>query len=123
MTRITPLRLMILQFSQSFLTDARTFMFQIFRRSLNHYPAHGHVERRQFQSHFVPDGNCRRLRPLPAGRVRHEAVAIDQFRPEQPFAEHFHYDAFKGDGVFAWHVRISGSAPVTSTVCSKWAES
>jgi hypothetical protein len=26
MTRMTPLRLMILQFSQSFLTDARTFI-------------------------------------------------------------------------------------------------
>jgi len=28
-TRITPLRLMILQFSQSFLTEARTFIFKI----------------------------------------------------------------------------------------------
>ena len=123
MTRITPLRLMILQFSQSFLTDARTFMFQIFRRSLNQNPARGHVERRQFQSHFIPVGHSRRLRPLPSARVRHKAMAIGQFRPEQPFAEHFYYCAFNDDGVFAWHVRISGSAPVTRTVCSKWAES
>jgi hypothetical protein len=31
MTRMTPLRRMILQFSQSFLTDARTFMFLLNR--------------------------------------------------------------------------------------------
>jgi hypothetical protein len=30
-TRMTPLRLMILQFSQSFLTDARTFINSDFR--------------------------------------------------------------------------------------------
>jgi len=98
-------------------------MFPVFRNSLKQNPAHGHVERRHFQSHSVSGGQFRRLRPLPAGRMRHQPVAIRQFRPEQPFAQHFHYGAFNGNGVFVWHVRISGSAPVTRTVCSKWAES
>ena len=75
--------------------------FKSFVVLLNHNPAHGHVERRQFQSHFVPGTQCRRLRPLPPRRVRHKPVAVGQLRPEQPFAEHFHYDAFNGDGVFA----------------------
>ncbi len=98
-------------------------MFPIFLRSLKQNPADGHIEGRHFQSHLVPDGQCRRLRLVPAAGMRQEAMAIGQFRPDQPFAEHFHYDAFNGDGVFAWHVRISGSAAVTRTVCSKWAES
>ena len=55
--------------------------------------------------------------------MRQEPVAIGQFRLEQAFTQHFDHCAFNGNGVFAWHVRISGSDSVTRTVCSKWAES
>src|SRR6266540_6076436 len=123
MTRMTPLRLTILQFSQSFFTDARTFMFKFFCRSLAHDAPLRHVEGRHLKSHFVARPKARSFVPVPPRRVRHQPMSVGQFRPEQSGPEHFDYDAFNGNGVFARHVRISGSDPVTRTVCSKWADS
>ena len=51
MTRMTPLRLMILQFSQSFFTDARTFILNLFR--FDNDPALRQIVRRHFQRYFV----------------------------------------------------------------------
>ena len=114
---------MILQFSQSFLTDARTFMFKFFCRSLSDDASLRHVERRHLKSHPIARHKARSFFPVTSRRMRHQPLPIDQFRPEQSGPEDFYNHAFNGNGIFARHVRISGSDSVTKTVCSKWAES
>lgn len=51
--------------------------------------------------------------------MRQNPVPVWQFHPKQRVRQNFNYTAFNLDGIFAGHVNISGSAPVTSTVCSK----
>jgi hypothetical protein len=130
-TRITPLRLMILQFSQSFLTDARTFIFSILLGStvlpgatpgLYNSPGR-HIERRQFQLHPIPDRQTRHVRPRVARRMSQHSMAVSQFGAEQSVPQLLYDPAFSVNGTFARHVSISGSPRLTRTVCSKWADS
>ncbi len=112
MTRITPLRRMTLQFSQSRFTEARTFINLLF-----HNAAFRKIERRHLHYHSVAGrqtvgGGFQFWRD-----VRQHAVPIGQFHPKQTVRQRFHYRAFNFDKV--GHVKISGSASVTRTVCSK----
>ena len=50
-------------------------------------------------------------------------MPVQQARAEQTVAESLLDYRLDVDGFFVPHVKISGSAPVTRTVCSKWAES
>jgi len=50
-------------------------------------------------------------------------VAISQLNPVKITGQCFHHPAIYFDGVFPGHVKISGSASVIKTVCSKWADS
>ena len=59
-----------------------------------------------------------RTRPS-SGHVSEQPVAIGQFHPAQALVQHFHYYTLNFDSVFAGHVKISVSDPVTRTVCSK----
>ena len=53
------------------------------------------------------------------GNMSEDAVAIRQRNPEHRVRQYFHYRTFDLDGVFARHVKISGSDSVIRTVCSK----
>src|SRR5437016_3510550 len=55
--------------------------------------------------------------------MRQHPVAVGQLHPKQRVLEHFDYLTFNRDGIVSGHVKISGSPSVTSTVCSKWADS
>ena len=111
---------MILQFSHSFLTDALTFINSVFSHD---DAAFRQVVRRHFERHFVARRQEDELRPHPARHMGQHPVPILQFHPEQGVRQHFHYGAFNFNGVFARQVKISGSASVINTVCSKWADS
>ena len=74
MTRMTPLRRMILQFSQSFLTDALTFMFLnsiCFRKNS---PLR-QVEGRQLQFYFL-SGSCAKRRSRSTGHKSEKPMPI-----------------------------------------------
>ena len=55
--------------------------------------------------------------------MRQDPMSVRQFHSEQVVFQNFHYRTFNFDGIFSRHVKISGSDPVTNTVCSKWADS
>ena len=86
-------------------------------------PAFREIARREIQNHPISGGQGRHSVPHPAEPEAQQPVAIGQFHSERPVGQHFHYPALNPDGVFAGHVKISGSASVISTVCSKWADS
>ena len=117
MTRITPLRRTILQCSQSFLTDARTFIFKSFRFDNNAPFDKSNGDISNLTSSPGASGAKLNLR-LP-GQKRQQPMPVGQFHPKHPVRQHFNYHAFNFDGIFSGHVRISGSASVISTVCSK----
>jgi hypothetical protein len=48
-----------------------------------------------------------------------QAMPVGQFHPKPHFGQRFHYPALNLDGIFAGHVKISGSASVINTECSK----
>lgn len=96
MTRITPLRLMILQFSHSFLTDARTFINSILSQQ---NPPFGKIKGRHFDRYFVTDRQRIACYVLRVGsfvptqdatrntrQMPEQAVAIRQFDPIEPLA-------------------------------------
>ena len=116
---MTPLRRMILQFSQSFLTDARTFILFLFQD----YSSLRKIEGRHFQFHSVARFQPSRFRPLPARDMPQQPMAIHELDlKELRLPQHSDYPAFKADDIFSRHVKISGSPSVMSTVCSKWAD-
>ena len=81
------------------------------------------IARRQSQPDFL---SGRERREAPSSLARHErqqSVAVRQFHPVRCFGQHVHHSAFDFKGIISGHVRISGSDPVMSTVCSKWADS
>src|SRR5437899_4988574 len=51
-----------------------------------------------------------------------DLVAVGQFYAEHRVRQELHHLAFYFNCVFPRHVRISGSAFVIKTVCSKWAD-
>lgn len=142
-TRMTPLRFIILQFSQSFLTDARTFIFSIFyvptaaagvpessdsattasrqsnRLHVHNDTARRQVVRRQFQPNFLTQREAGSPRTRSAAHKTQQPVPIGQFDTIPAVRQNFHYDTFSFDDVRSRHVRISGSASVIRTVCSK----
>ena len=111
---------MILQFSQSFFTEALTFINLVFS---HHDAAFRQIVRRQLNRHFVAQRQADKMRPHPARNVGQQPMPVRQFHPEQGVRQHFHYGAFNFNGIFARQVKISGSASVINTVCSKWADS
>jgi len=111
---------MTLQFSQSFLTDALTFINSFNRR---HNAALGQVVRRHFHFHSVPNGRALEGQTPLARNIGQQPVAIGQLDAKQSCGQNLHYPAFSFNGVFAGHVKISGSTAVINTVCSKWADS
>ncbi len=119
MTRMTPLRRTILQCSQSFLTDARTFIFLF---SI-YDAAPRHVVGRHFHFHPVTRTELEPAAADPAGPVGQDTVPIGHFHPAERVGQDFNHPAFRFKTVVSWHVRISGPCAVTSTVCSKWADS
>jgi len=106
MTRMTPLRRTTLQFSQSFLTDARTFISARFAFNYNSPP--GEVVGRQAQ--------CDPVSPDPRGGVwyrfpgvkRQEFMAVREFRPIGFWGQSLDYEAFDFESTFSGHVKISG---------------
>ena len=73
-----PLRLTTLQFSQSFFTDALTFILNYF--CLNHYLPHAQVVRRQLQFHRVTGLQAGKNLFFPPAHKRRQAVAVFQLR-------------------------------------------
>jgi len=74
---------------------------------------------RHFHGHFVTSRETDAFGGGLAANMRQEAMPVGQFHPEQGLFQHFHYSTFNFNGTFSRHVRISGSAPVINTVCSK----
>lgn len=111
-----PFRFTILQCSQSFLTDARTFISNLV---LTFYPPFRHVERRHFYRQPVTRSRFLHLLQQAPRRVGQNRMAVGQFQMKQPSGQSFGHDAFNFDGIFSGHVKISGSPSVTNTVCSK----
>ena len=54
-----------------------------------------------------------------AGYMRQDTVPISKFYSIHLVRQNFNYGTFNFDGTFSGHVKISGSASVISTVCSK----
>ena len=73
-TRMTPLRRIILQFSQSFFTDARTFIF-LNRLWLDNDAAFRQIVRRHFQFYPGPRSQPSKAQPCLAGDIRREVLA------------------------------------------------
>jgi len=69
---------------------------------------------------YPPD---RRLLGTPEGVKPQKGVAVCQPNTMRTIRMHRYYYPFNAEGSFAGHVKISGSPPVTKTVCSKWADS
>ncbi len=110
---------MILQFSQSFFTDARTFINYLFFLSFDNYPARRQIARRQFQLNPVANRQLRKTQTSFAAHKRQKPVAIAQLHPIPVVRQNFHYGTFSFDGTFSGHVKICGSDSVIRTVCSK----
>src|SRR5215471_7297677 len=53
---------------------------------------------------------------------RQQLMPVGKFDSICCLREHFHNYTFNLEGIRSGHVRISGSASVMSTVCSKWAD-
>src|SRR5262249_25563996 len=115
---MTPLRLIILQFSQSFLTEARTFIFLNLSR-FHQKPAGGQVVRRHFQPDLIATIKMDSVSPGFSRDKRHKAMTIYQFHLIRTIAQNLDDYAFNFEAMRSGHVRISGSASVMSTVCSK----
>lgn len=126
-----PLRRTTLQCSQSFLTDALTFIkFGLWCGSAGASPYQGltffnndttfrEVVRRHFDLNFVSQRQSNKIHSNFPGRMSEDAMAVGQFDTKNRVRQHFHYAAFNGNALLSWHVNISGSPSVTSTVCSK----
>ncbi len=112
---------MILQFSQSFFTDALTFINSILL--FHHDAAPRQIVGRHLNQHCFARRELEAALPQPTRQMRQDAVPVRQFHPEHPVRQRFHYGAFNFNGIFARHVKISGSDSVINTVCSKWADS
>jgi hypothetical protein len=78
---MTPLRRTILQFSQSFLTDARTFIILLKQFFFDEDAAFGQITGRQFQLHFVPDVDSGQIEPRLASDKTQQPVPIGKFHP------------------------------------------
>src|ERR1051326_7357678 len=120
MTRMTPLRLMILQFSQSFLTDARTFII-LNRFRFQNDAALGQITGCQFEPDFI-SGIRRETQARFAGHKPQKPMPIRKLHTIRLVRQNFNYNAFNFEGSLSRHVNISGSDSVMSTVCSKWAD-
>src|ERR1700753_3963333 len=57
-----------------------------------------------------------------SGDMRQNSMSVGQFYPKHRIWQQLNYPALNFDDVFSRHVKISGSALVTRTVCSKCAE-
>jgi hypothetical protein len=119
-TRITPLRRTILQFSQSFLTDVRTFISSLICVPDN--PAFGHIEGRHFQHHPATHRWLGPGPPEPARQKRQHPVLVGELDPPSAVGAVCHDDTFNLESI-AVQVKISGSDSVIRIVCSKWAAS
>ena len=116
MTRITPLRFTILQFSQSFFTDARTFI----KLFVFYYDeALRQVVRRHLNIHHVSQRHPLEAQTPSARHMRQQPVPIYQFNPIKHVRQNLYDFAHSLDGVFSGHVNISGSDSVTNIECSK----
>jgi len=121
MTRITPRRRTILQCSQSFFTDARTFILKFSSSRSKSAPATNHrastavshVRRTQTGDGFV----------APGPPQSQQTVTVGQLHAIRPVRQRLGHDTFNLEGICSGHVKISGSPSVIRTVCSKWADS
>lgn len=86
-------------------------------------PALRHIKRRQFQPYRFTQLQGTGLFPVPPATMGVQQVSVGELRSKQLTTENLYYLGVETNGFFDRHVRISGSAPVTKTVCSKWAES
>ncbi len=82
-------------------------------------PAVRQIKRRHFQHYLIAGRQTNRVQPCPALKMRQHPMSIGQLDPVQRVRQRFHYPAFNFDGIRSGHVKISGSASVTKTVCSK----
>src|SRR4051812_14180851 len=108
---MTPLRRMILQFSHSFLTDARTFINSILFTVQND-STFGKVEWRHFQRHFLSGCKLGRTRLFPSNEAQHPMAIWQLDLTVFPARRRLDYRAFNFDNV-PGHVKISGSDSVT----------
>src|ERR1041384_1334847 len=90
-------------------------------RFINNSP-HRQIVGRELQSDPVARGEAGKLGRRSASHKGQQAVPIGQLHSIGLAREHFHDYTFNFEGIRSGHVRISGWAPVMSTVCSKWAD-
>src|SRR5437879_2997916 len=134
MTRTTPDRRTILQFSQRTLTDGRTFttlLPTLFEPICD--PAAGQIVRRQLDLDPVTGKNADEVHAHLAAYVGEHPVAVLQLHAEHRVRQGLDHGALDLDRVLFGHaavlrpsgsvlrVRISGPSSVTATVCSKCA--
>jgi hypothetical protein len=74
---------------------------------------------RQFQPNLLANRKASEAHPGFASHKRQKTMAVCQLHTIRPIRQHFNYGAFNLEGTFSVHVRISGSASVIKTVCSK----
>src|SRR5256885_4261929 len=136
---MTPLRRTILQCSQIFFTDARTFMTLLLSSSSRTSlvaiddAAARQVVRRHLDRDLVARQDLDEVHPHLARDVGQQPVAVLQLHAKRRVRERLDHGAFDLDALFfrqtdpfyrssASTERISGPFGPTATVCSKWAD-
>src|SRR6266545_8254294 len=102
-TRITPLRRTILQCSQIFFTDVRTFMGAAPSLVPVDDPAAGQVVRRQLDRHLVPRQDLDEVHPHLARDVGQHLVAVLELHAEHRVGERLDHRALDLDALFLRH--------------------